>query len=111
MASLLMKRSEHHSRSQAEQDGALGRRVDPNNLSRAECKVLIEAICRRGEISGKNILSEMWERMDRRVTLLLQTADAMSALRRHLVIQCPPEQVTVLQLQGRTAATHGRGQI
>ena len=63
----LMEKRASHQRQQARQNGTLGRRVDPNNLSRAECKVLIEAICQRSQEKGKNILTEMWERYDRHV--------------------------------------------
>ena len=58
-----------HSRPRANQNGTLGRRVDPNNLSRAECKVLVEEICRRSQKKGKNILTEMWERYNRHVMI------------------------------------------
>lgn len=64
-----MEARNSHSRSQAEQNGALGRRVDPNNLTRTECKVLIEEICRRKQEKGKDILTEMWERYDRHVMI------------------------------------------
>ncbi|CAL5218652.1 g355 [Coccomyxa viridis] len=54
-----MEKRASHQRQQARHNGTLGRRVDPNNLSRAECKVLIEAICQRSQEKGKNILTEM----------------------------------------------------
>ena len=65
--SFLMEVRASHSRPQAKHNGSLGRRVDPNNLSRAECKVLIEAVCCRSQEKGRNILTEMWERYDRHV--------------------------------------------
>ena len=69
--SSLMEDRASRSRPQAKQNGSLGRRVDPNNLSRAECKVLIDAICRRSQEKGKNILTEIGERYDRRGMKLL----------------------------------------
>ena len=74
----LMEKRASHQRQQARQNGTLGRRVDPNNLSRAECKVLIEAICQRSQEKGKNILTEMWERYDRRVMNLQPVATSHS---------------------------------
>ena len=56
--------------------------MDPNNLSRAECKVLVEAVCCREQSTGKNILTEMWERYDRHVLrplLKLPMQQAMQA--------------------------------
>ena len=62
---------------------ASGRRVDPNNLSRAECKVLVEALCRREQETGRSILTEMWERYNRHVLQPLQR------LRMHEAMQAP----------------------
>ena len=79
-----MEKRASHQRQQARQNGSLGRRVDPNNLSRAECKVLIEAICQRSQEKGKNILTEMWERYDRRVMIFQAMATLYSPCLMHL---------------------------
>ena len=57
--------------------------MDPNNLSRAECKVLVDAVCRREQETGRNTLTEMWERYDRHVLqplVWIQAQEAMQAL-------------------------------
>ena len=77
-ASFLMEHSSYTSSSHAEQNEAVGRRVNPNNLSRSECKILIGEISRRSEENGKDILTEMWERYNRRVILSYRSSDGVS---------------------------------
>lgn len=74
-----MEHSSYTSSSHAEQNEAVGRRVNPNNLSRPECKILIDEISRRSEENGKDILTEMWERYNRRVILSYRSPDGQYA--------------------------------
>ena len=93
------------------QHEALGRRVDPNNLSRAECKVLIEAICRREQETGRNILTEMWERYDRHVLPPLLRLLMHEAMQGSWALDKFKSNFLLQHVQGRLAATHRGGQI